>query len=507
MNLPESLAKLARYIRTFQPLYMWTIFHSGLWFAAQRSTIIFAETTADYNRKPQFKTSLVLSVADPWTIGALITMTPATGKRSYRACLRCRQRKTRCNLWDPSPPNYMWSRPYSQLFSDGIGEPKKPPCVSCYQSGNECILSTKSRRGGNFRQFRGGPETEPAESTYISCQQREESPDEEECVERGDSSDVLSMDLRNPSDALHILALSGDQPQGRQSTSIPNEPVDPNPEMQDGSSAPSSCQPQQSHYHSQTTASIFNDYELVQRGLLRPSVVAELLFKSVVNFFSCGWHKLTSLRYSRYYHPYCPIAPSHLLSSSWTAEIQKSDYFLLTAILTIASRDDPHHSLIHRYCWDHTQRLLVDVLLAHPWTQTPRTVEGLLILAEWLPHIQTQDEAFDGPKNLFSEDRTTWSLIGLAVRQGYLQRLDQGAFPNKGSGQSKERVEQNRLVWACKSPCIISNPGSYNDVSRYFHGRQAGVSPARPVLLVSRPLARSEIHSAGLSNSPATQRK
>lgn len=171
---------------------------------------------------------------------------------------------------------------------------------------------------------------------------------------------------------------------------------------------------------------------------------------SIFFFFSFRWCELKSPRYSRYYHPYCPIAPSHLLRSSCSASIQKSDYFLLTAILTIASRDDPRQSLIHRYCWDHTQRLLVDVLLAHPWTQTPRTVEGLLILAEWLPHIQTQYVAFEGPKNLFSEDRTTWSLIGLAVRQGYLQRLDQGAFPNNDSSQSKERVEQNRLVWACR---------------------------------------------------------
>lgn len=155
--------------------------------------------------------------------------------------------------------------------------------MSCYQSGNECILSTKSRRGGNFRQFRGGPETEPAESTYISGQQGGESPEQEESEENGHSSDVLSMDLRNPSDALQILALSGDQPQRRQSTSISNEPADPG--MQDSSSAPTSCEPHQSHYKSQTTASIFDDYELVQRGLLRPSVVSELLFKFVINFF------------------------------------------------------------------------------------------------------------------------------------------------------------------------------------------------------------------------------
>lgn len=133
------------------------------------------------------------------------------------------------------------------------------------------------------------------------------------------------------------------------------------------------------------------------------------------------------------------------------ATIQRSDYFLLTAILTIASRDDPRNSLTHRYCWDHTQRLLVDILLAHPWTQTPATVQGLLLLAEWLPHIQVREASSESPKNLFSEDRTAWSLVGLAVRHGYLQRLDQAAFPNFNSNESKQRTEQDRLVWACAS--------------------------------------------------------
>lgn len=160
---------------------------------------------------------------------------------------------------------------------------------------------------------------------------------------------------------------------------------------------------------------------------------------------------LTEIRYLCHYHPYCPIVPSHLLVSSDMSTIQRSEYFLLTAILTIASRDDPHHSLTHRYCWDHTQCLLVDVLLAHPWTQTPATVQGLLLLAEWLPHIQVHETSSKSPKNLFSEDRTAWSLVGLAVRQGYLQRLDQAAFRSFNHSGSKQRTEQDRIVWACKS--------------------------------------------------------
>ncbi|KAE8345152.1 hypothetical protein BDV24DRAFT_171090 [Aspergillus arachidicola] len=309
------------------------------------------------------------------------------------------------------------------LTNDGIGEPKKPPCVGCYESGNECILLTKSRRGGNFKHYRAGPRLDT-----ISGPQHEMPSDDEESVVRDNSGGVLTMDLRNPSDALHILALSGDQPRARHSTTSPNSA---SAYLVPGSTATTSNQPVDPQYHVNPTHAIFDDYELVQRGLLRPSLVSELL-----------------LKYVRYYHPYCPIVPAYLLRGSNLGKIQKSDSFLLTVILTIASRDDPCHALTHRYCWDHSQRLLVDVLLAHPWTQTPRTVEGLLLLAEWLPHTQIQETTSETPKNLFSEDRMAWSLVGLAVRHGYLQRLDQAAFPNYNSSDSKEQADQNRLVWA-----------------------------------------------------------
>lgn len=126
--------------------------------------------------------------------------------------------------------------------------------------------------------------------------------------------------------------------------------------------------------------------------------------------------------------------------------IQRSDFFLLTVILTIASRDSLRHTLIHRYCWDHAQQLLLDVLLARQWSQTPRTVQALLLLAEWIPH-QTRQSNYELPMNLAGEDQTAWSLIGLAVRQGYLLRLDQAAFRK---AQEDKDEEEKRLIWTCK---------------------------------------------------------
>jgi hypothetical protein len=139
-----------------------------------------------------------------------------------------------------------------------------------------------------------------------------------------------------------------------------------------------------------------------------------------------------------------------MLGQSAIDKIRKTDFFLLTVILTIASRDSPIHSPIHRYCWDYTQRLLLEVLLGYPWTLRSRTVESILLLSEWLPHIELTQFAPKENKSIFIEDRTSWSLVGLAVRQAYLMRLDQGAFPNISLQETKEEADHKRLIWTCE---------------------------------------------------------
>ncbi|KAF4896063.1 Alpha-ketoglutarate-dependent 2,4-dichlorophenoxyacetate dioxygenase [Colletotrichum viniferum] len=150
--------------------------------------------------------------------------------------------------------------------------------------------------------------------------------------------------------------------------------------------------------------------------------------------------------YAREYHPYCPLVPPHLLGPSALERIRTVDFFLLTVMLTIASRDPTQHSVVHRYCWNHAQSLLLQVLLAVPWTQTPRTVEGLLLLSEWLPHIESKHLTSGNPKDVFREGRTTWSVVGQAVRLGYALRLDRAAFRGNGSSTSQDQ-DQNRLIW------------------------------------------------------------
>lgn len=183
-------------------------------------------------------------------------MTASTGKRSFQACLRCRGRKTRCDL-------------------SGTGERKEPPCKSCLISGTDCVL-VHSRRGQTFKSRR--LQTKIAQSSTRSAHEPESLADPTTCLTnarenasamgsaKGDFSPTATEDeaaiaLRNPSDALEILARSGDGLRVR-----------------DGC-LPASCHP--------TSASdgkgipekplIFDEYELLRTGVLQASTVSELL--------------------------------------------------------------------------------------------------------------------------------------------------------------------------------------------------------------------------------------
>ncbi|KAL3290647.1 C6 transcription factor [Colletotrichum asianum] len=245
------------------------------------------------------------------------------------------------------------------------------------------------------------------------------------------------MGLRNPSDALHILtrsdpATSGEnRPRGGHHYVLDPEDAEPGPVGSEADSAGGRgrhvAKPRHGSFGGRR--SILDEYELTQIGVIHSDDVLELL-----------------TIYAREYHPYCPLVPPHLLRPSALERIRRVDFFLLTVMLTIASRDSTQHSVVHRYCWKHAQSLLLQVLLAVPWTQTPRTVEGLLLLCEWLPHVESKYLTSGNPKDVFGEGRTTWSLVGQAVRLGYALRLDRAAFRGNGSSTSQNQ-DQNRVIW------------------------------------------------------------
>lgn len=167
----------------------------------------------------------------------------------------------------------------------------KAPCASCHVSGSDCVL-TKSRRGGNFRHRQkaglissnsnGTPTAReifgPPVGQSCGTASAAECPSDGEDSAAEESGDVLNMELRNPSDALQILALSGENQRGepRQSNISDSNIAGCNNRGLNSAGNTRSADTQ-----SKGSTTIFDDYELVQRGLIRPGVVYELLHRSV----------------------------------------------------------------------------------------------------------------------------------------------------------------------------------------------------------------------------------
>ena len=123
--------------------------------------------------------------------------------------------------------------------------------------------------------------------------------------------------------------------------------------------------------------------------------------------------------YAHNYHPLCPLVPKHVLEPEDIWAIARREPFLLTAILTIATKDDPNVEQTHQYCWDSLRKHMLDILMAVPSTLNVGSVEGLLLLAEWVlyPLSSTTIPAHTMPNQNISvvEDNMAWSLTGQAI--------------------------------------------------------------------------------------------
>lgn len=196
--------------------------------------------------------------------------------------------------------------------SDGVGEPKKPPCESCHRSNSECVL-VHSRRGLSGRKRKTPPITmnpaTDAEHSLQSCTSVANADDPPSSVpglgphtpsdycpgshdesnrsnSNNDDVDDLHMELRNPSDALQILSQVRDSPQGTRT----GEHQWPTPDARFSEAGTPQARSvlgsvTSTHFGNHGAASgdaepsttVLDDYELVQRGLLHPAVVPELL--------------------------------------------------------------------------------------------------------------------------------------------------------------------------------------------------------------------------------------
>lgn len=142
--------------------------------------------------------------------------------------------------------------------------------MSCFESDSECVLA-ESRRGGNFRRYE--PSKKPTKGRKVSERTSDALSRMTESIEREvdrnlDSlnkdtiDEQLASELRNPSDALHILA------QSEKSESS-------------GSSALRSEEERDALLGGLSTTVSLDEYELFQRGLVHHSNISDLLHLSV----------------------------------------------------------------------------------------------------------------------------------------------------------------------------------------------------------------------------------
>lgn len=81
--------------------------------------------------------------------------------------------------------------------------------------------------------------------------------------------------------------------------------------------------------------------------------------------------------------------------------------------------------------------------LIYTGSTTVGAVEALLILAEWAPQPPQENQAIGCGK----EDPGSWMLVGMAIRLGYLQKLEQTGL-SQGKGAQPEHTSRQRIAWA-----------------------------------------------------------
>lgn len=177
-----------------------------------------------------------------------------------------------------------------------VGEVGKTPCLDCYRTGHDCVLAT-SRRGGNYRKLRHFERSTTDNSSIGSLPRRREhelAASPQTAKENQTSSTFVDLgeeepicgELRNPSDALQILAkATGCNQSPRHESSSPKTSRSSFGEAREASDCLAAQARASDHMGSygqspdedrQRPQGIY-DYELVAKGILQPRTIRELL--------------------------------------------------------------------------------------------------------------------------------------------------------------------------------------------------------------------------------------
>ncbi|KAG6021923.1 hypothetical protein E4U41_002362 [Claviceps citrina] len=409
-------------------------------------------------------------------------MARSKGKRVSRACLSCRIRKTRCDL-------------------DSEGMSGSPPCRRCVEQQLECVLA-KSRRGG--RRIKG-----VRNSAVIQPAKRDS--------DRGATSDIKGP----PSTTGHVdeetddRSLHSSQPRS-------GHPLGETLDIQGWPSSPQHAGHWPSRSPKAGSASDMAGSRMSSDGLeghiasadiLNPSDALDLLAQvahldparqrntivgpaAVSGRHGDGMQQALGRPPASYHPPLddgilTHLEATHLLRSKIfeegsPAEWAEKEPHLLTAILTVAAKDDPTWFRVYDACSRHIESFMSTLVYAG--STSIGSVEALLILAEWAPQRPQENSAI----GCGQEDHGAWMLVGMAIRLGYLQRLEQAALlPDDGT--LTPEMSRKRVVWAA---CYMSDRQVSIRLGKGFWSR--GPGPALHLRAAEFPTLQAQ--QLGLDN-------
>lgn len=359
---------------------------------------------------------------------------------------------------------------------DSSGSPGAPPCQRCIRENRECVLGGSNRGGRRIRKNKiknftptsnllpqrhpedssstpsnsSGHHQLPLSTTYpgpIVFMPPDPPPETSEAVDNDEDDDDDTASIgsvpRNPSDAWQCLTGIAKRGTDRAGS---EEPID---HMH--SAGVSSCN---AAFQRDAVAAEFHAitgikaYRLVQTHSLDPETVWQLV-----------------ARYAENFHPYLPLVPRKYFNRIALDVFAANEKHLLTAVLTIASKDLVDRPEIHEYCSKYMHELISGIAAGADCDV--EAVEALLLLAEWEPQgLRPRVERVGRGE----EDRAAWMHVGLALRSGYFLGLDRTSFRGDSSGDA-ETDARKRLAW---TSCYISDRLISVRIGRAFWSRGPG---------------------------------
>ena len=266
---------------------------------------------------------------------------------------------------------------------------------------------------------------------------------DEEDDEESTTDDAIAPSIpRNPSDAWQLLK----DVASREADSLKASEVQA--AQAAGLQVPQNDVPTEARGSINGAYSGISTYRLVREGYLSAEVI----------------HMLVR-RYSEHYHPYLPLVPRKYFDPTQLDAFAVTDKHLLTAVLTISSKDLIEQPNIHASCSRYMHDLISGIAAGHDCEV--EAVEALILLAEWEPQGLRNNIERVGRGE---EDRAAWMHVGMALRTGYFLGLDRTSFRQETAEEAKID-SRKRFAWA---NCYVSDRLISVRIGKAFWSRGPG---------------------------------